>query len=98
VTNDLTANASVGEYYQYFLYPDSRAGEKRRNSLLSYSGGLVKRLGAGNSASLDVQVQRNHSNLGVAPPADELDILLNRTSSLGTYQKRVISITLSHSF
>jgi hypothetical protein len=64
----------------------------------SYGVGLVKRLTGSTALSADVQVQRNDSNLGTAPPADALDILLNRNPSLGSYQKRVITVAINHSF
>jgi tetratricopeptide (TPR) repeat protein len=100
IKDDLTVNASVGEFYQQFLNEDSRNPQepKRRNTLFSYGVGVVKRLAASTSLSADVQVQRNDSSQGVAPPADALDILLNRASSLGTYQKRIITVGINHSF
>ena len=100
IRDDLTGNGSVSESLQQFLNGDSRdpQNRKRRNTLLSYGVGLVKRLTGSTALSADVQVQRNDSNLGTAPPADALDILLNRNPSLGTYQKRVITVGINHSF
>jgi tetratricopeptide (TPR) repeat protein len=98
ISDDLIVNASVGKSYQAFLNEDSREQAKRRNTLSSYGVGLTKRLSGSTVLIADLQVQLNDSNLGTAPPADALDILLNRSSSLGSYTKRVISVGITHSF
>jgi hypothetical protein len=104
IRDDLMANISVAQSRQGFLNQDTRweaeTGElrKRRNTLSSYGVGLSKRMSGSTVLIADLQVQRNDSNMGTAPPVDALDIRLNRSSSLGSYEKRVISVGITHSF
>jgi hypothetical protein len=86
---DFHLRGSAGIFPQFFIYPDSDFGKKRRNTLYSYGVGAVYQWRPLIRLSLDYQWQKNRSNLESAF-FDENDILQQRRSALGDYTKRVI--------
>lgn len=94
---DLQLRGSGGALLQHFAHPDSEAGRRRENTLLFYSIGLMHRWSDATTLTLDHRWQRNRSNLGPAF-LDEVDILLGRSSALGDYTKRVITLGVNIAF
>lgn len=97
IQSDLQLRGSGGGLLQRFTHPDSEAGRRRENTLLFYSVGLLYRWSDATTLTLDHRWQRNRSNLGPAF-LDEVDILLGRSSALGDYTKRVITLGVNIAF
>ncbi|HEY5599478.1 MAG TPA: hypothetical protein VIK48_02205, partial [Candidatus Manganitrophaceae bacterium] len=94
---DLQFQGSGGIFFQNFLYPDTRLGRKRENTLLSYSVGFLYPWSSSATVTVNYRWQRNQSSLGPTV-LDQLDILLGRSAALGDYTKRVVSLGVNIAF
>lgn len=96
---DLQFRGSGAVFLQDFLHPDSQDPQDRirRNTLLSYSVGLLYSWSGTTSLFIDYRWQRNRSNLGPAFLTQD-DILLGRSTALGDYEKRTLAVGVNVAF
>jgi len=93
----LQFRGSASVLLQDFLHPDTQANQIRENTLLSYSVGLLYPWSATTQLFIDYRWQQNRSNLGPAI-LDEQDILLGRSTALGDYEKRTLTLGVNIAF
>jgi tetratricopeptide (TPR) repeat protein len=96
---DLQFRGSGAVLLQDFLHPDTQdlEGRVRQNTLLSYSAGLLYSWSERTSLFIDYRWQKNRSNLGPAFLTQE-DILLGRSTALGNYEKRTLTVGVNVAF
>lgn len=96
---DLQFRGSAAVFLQDFLHPDSGdpEGRVRQNTLLSYSVGLLYTWSESTNLFIDYRWQENRSNLGPAFLSQE-DILLGRSTALGDYEKRTLTLGVNVAF
>lgn len=96
---DLQFRGSAAVFLQDFLHPDSGdpEGRVRQNTLLSYSVGLLYTWSESTNLFIDYRWQENRSNLGPAFVSQE-DILLGRSTALGDYEKRTLTLGVNVAF
>lgn len=99
VRPDLQFRGSATVLSQDFLHPDSQdpEGRIRQNTLLSYSVGLLYVWSGTTNLFIDYRWQENRSNLGPAFLSQE-DILQGRSTALGDYEKRTVTVGVNVAF
>ncbi len=95
----LQFRGSAAVFLQDFLHPDSRdpEGRVRQNTLLSYSVGLLYSWSENTNLFIDYRWQENRSNLGPAFVNQE-DILEGRSTALGDYEKKTLTLGVNVAF